>query len=961
MAIPKDEAPVAVWQDGTRVFQSQGWEVDLTKRELRANSSAIPIGSRAFEIIETLVLSAGALVTKDDLMRRVWPGLIVEDNTVQVHISAIRKALGLDRNMLKTVPGRGYRLLGDWVSRQEGAPPKRAAVERARAASHPFVTNVPVAAWALIGRESAVEQLCDLVSAYRMVTLTGPGGIGKTVLASEVARRLFPTSESDVFFVELVSLADPKLVPSTVALTLNLQLHGGSISPESVARTIGSKKVLIVLDNCEHVVDAAAAMAETMIRLCPRATILATSRETLRIDGEFVYRVAALGVPAQHVEASDDMLEHSAVQLFIARTRSLRTDFGPQGEKLPVISAICRKLDGMPLAIEFAAARAVTLGIDQVAEHLDDRFSLLTGGRRTALPRHQTLRATLDWSYELLSGTEQRLLRHLAVFPAGFTLAAATVVASGNQSSVATGISSLVSKSLVTMDGMEAASRWRLLETVRVYALEKLVASREHEQAMRGLVEFHRALFAPFAIASQLQAAIDDLGRYHREVDNLRAGLNWAFSPGGDTTLGVELAATASDFWITVSMVAECCEWAQKALENIGHATAARWEMVLRCSLGIALIYTQGMTPYAREVLIQALALARQLKDFDHQQRATCGLWLYSARSMALKDAFAFAREYEEAAQGRDIHAQATAAWLVGVPQTYLGDHTQANERLQWAIDHYPIASRRRDMVRLGGDPRASSQAHHTVNLLSQGFLDEASRESRIAVDEARSADQPTVLCASLAWAAGFISLSLGELGTANDYGEELIGIAYKQGLRPFYAAGMCVRGSLAVKRGEPDDGIELLRSGLAEMQASRYLLFYPFFRTELAVALGAIGQFEGALAEIDEVLRFAIETDYRWFVPEILRTKGELQVLRGVDDPALIEDLFRQSMKQASAHRAIYWELSAATSLANLLRVEHRDVEAYAMLSPIYNRFAEGFFAARLKEAKALLDQLGR
>lgn len=958
-AILKDETPFAVWQDETGVFQSQGWEVDLTKRELRANSSTIPIGSRAFEIIETLVLSAGALVTKDDLMRRVWPGLIVEDNTVQVHISAIRKALGLDRGMLKTVPGRGYRLLGDWAIRQVGAPPKLAPIERARAFSHPFVSNVPVAAWALIGRETAVEQLCDLVSAYRMVTLCGPGGIGKTVLASEVARRLFPTSESDVFFVELVSLADPKLVPSTVASTLNLQLHGDSISPESVARTVGSKKVLIVLDNCEHVVDAAAGMAETLIRLCPNVTIISTSRETLRIDGEFVYRIAALEVPAQHVEASDYMLEHSAVQLFIARMRSLRTDFAPEGEKLPAISAICRKLDGMPLAIEFAAARAATLGIDKVAEHLDDRFALLTGGRRTALPRHQTLRATLDWSYELLPEAEQRLLRHLSVFPAGFTLEAAAGVVSGSQSSVATGISSLVSKSLVTVDASEGATRWRLLETVRMYSLEKLAISQEYQQAMRRLVDFCSELFAPFAIESQLQAAIDDLSRFRREVDNLRAGLKWAFSPGGETVLGVELAANASDFWIAASLVPECCEWAQKALSEIGSASGKRWEMILLCSFGIALIYTQGMTPHARDVLAKALALARRLEDFDHQQRATCGLWLHSARSMALKDAIGFAREYEELARDRDIHSQATAAWLVGVPQTYLADHVRAQERLQWAIDHYPIASRRRDMIRLGGDPRASSQAHHTVNLLSQGFLDAASRVSRLAVEEARNADQPNVLCVSLAWAAGFVSLSLGELETANDYGEELIALSYKHGLRPFHAAGLCVRGSLAAKRGDPEAGVGLLRSGLSEMLDARYLLFYAFFRTELATTLGGLGLLNESLAEIDETLRFAVEMDYRWFVPEILRTKGELLDLHGSGEPGLVEGVFRQAISQASAQQAAYWELSAAISLASLLRTQHRRSEALAVLSSPCRRIKEGHSTTRMKVAKKLLDEL--
>lgn len=950
-------------QNGPFVLESGGWEVDLARRELRARGLSVPVGSRAFEIIEALVRASGALVTKDDLMRRVWPGIVVEDNTLQVHISAIRKALGADRGMLKTISGRGYRLLGDWTIRPEGAPPMPEPPERVRTAARPFLTNVPVAASALVGRETAVQHLRDLVSAYRVVTLTGPGGIGKTVLASEVARRLLPTAESDVFFVELVSLSNPELVPSTVAYVLGLQLPGVEVSAETVARAIGGKKVLLVLDNCEHVIEAAARMAETLIRLCPLATVLATSQEVLRIEGEFVYRVPPLDVPAERMEALDEVLEHSAVQLFIARTRSLRADSRPQSDTLPVIAAICRQLDGIPLAIEFAAARAATLGVRQVAGRLDDRFALLTGGRRTALPRHQTLRAALDWSYDLLPEAERRLLWHLAIFPAGFTLEAATAVAGNIGSSVALGISSLVSKSLVTLDGSEADRHWRLLESVRAYSLEKLVESGEHGQVVRRLAEFILTLFAPFAIESQLQSAIDDLNRYRREVDNLRAALNWAFSSGGDTALGVELAATTSDFWIAVSLVAEAGEWADKALAQIGNAAKTRNEMILLCSLGIALIYTIGMAPRAREVLMRALALAREFQDFDYQQRVTRGLWLFSARAMALNDALAFAREYEVVAQVGDVQSRTTAALLVGVPQTFLGAHVQASEQLQWAIDHYPVAMRRQDVIRLGGDLggdlHSSALVHNALNLLSRGFLDAALRASKSAIEEARRTTQPYMLCVALAWAAGLVSPTLGELDTANEYGEELVDHAYKHGLRPHYAAGLCVKGSLAAKRGEPEAGIAPLRSGLAEMKDATYLLFYPLFWAELAAALGAMGRIDESLTEIDEALRFAIETDYRWYVPEILRIKGELLALRGFKDPALIEDLFRQSMRQANTQQAAYWELSAAISLAELLRRQQRDVEARAMLSPLYQRFAAGFSAPRVKQAKALVDEL--
>src|ERR1700720_143144 len=406
------------------VYESGEWEVDLARRELRARGVPVPIGGRAFEIIEVLVQSAGEVVTKGDLAARVWPGMIVEENTLQVHISAIRKALGRDRGILKTASGRGYRLLGEWTSRQECTSSVDSMdLEPMRSRAEPFQTNLPAAASELVGRTNAVQQLRGLLSAYRVVTLTGPGGIGKTKLALEVARGLFPSFQGDVRLVDLVSLSDPGLVPSAVAGGLGLKLGGNEISAELVARAIGAQKLLLVLDNCEHVIDAAAKLAETVVGMCPRTTILATSREILKIEGEYVYRVPPLDVPPQHEEPGN-ILGHSAVLLFIATTRALQSDFSPHRENLRAIAAICRRLDGIPLAIDLAAARVATLGLQQVAAGLDNHLGLLTGGRRTALPRHQTLRATLDWSYELLPEPERLVLRRLAVFIGDFTAAA---------------------------------------------------------------------------------------------------------------------------------------------------------------------------------------------------------------------------------------------------------------------------------------------------------------------------------------------------------------------------------------------------------------------------------------------------------------------------------------------------------------------------------------------------------
>ena len=374
------------------VYVCDQWEIDLGRRELRSRGVPVPLGGRAFEVVMVLVQSASELVTKDDLMDRVWPGATVGEGTIHVHISAVRKALGADRTMLKTASGRGYRLLGNWT------PQRRTAVRvdspSKRTSGSPPPNNFPPLITRLVGRAAACQFVRDLVSAYRVVTLTGPGGIGKTSLAAKAVRYLLPDFEDGGWIVELASLSDPGLVPSAVASALGLKLSG-EISAESVARAVGGRHLLLVLDNCEHVIDAVANLAETLTRLCPRTTIVATSREVLRIDGESVYRVPPLDVPALRQAAPDTIMQYSAVELFVARTKALNAGFTPTAEDLASIAAICRHLDGMPLAIELAAASAAALGIEQVSAGLRDRFALLTRGRRTALPRQRTLRATL--------------------------------------------------------------------------------------------------------------------------------------------------------------------------------------------------------------------------------------------------------------------------------------------------------------------------------------------------------------------------------------------------------------------------------------------------------------------------------------------------------------------------------------------------------------------------------------
>ena len=312
------------------VYEYGPWQIDLGRRELLLDGVAVPIGARAFEIIKVLVQSANELVTKNDILSGVWPGAIIGENTIHVHISAIRKALGPDRAILKTNSGRGYRLLGRWKVRENVALPDTPATSFT-IPGLPGSTNLPQATSALIGRAAAARELRDLLSAYRIVTLTGPGGIGKTALALKVARGLMPRFADGIWVAELAALSDPDLVASAVATALGIRLGGAPITANSVARAIAGRQLLLVLDNCEHVIDVATALAETLVGLCPGVSVLAPIRAALRTAGERVFRVPPLDIPHRHLETHEPAVAHSAVQLFVARIREVTRRFFASG------------------------------------------------------------------------------------------------------------------------------------------------------------------------------------------------------------------------------------------------------------------------------------------------------------------------------------------------------------------------------------------------------------------------------------------------------------------------------------------------------------------------------------------------------------------------------------------------------------------------------------------------------
>jgi predicted ATPase/DNA-binding winged helix-turn-helix (wHTH) protein len=526
------------------------FELQARQRRLLQDGAPLAIGSRAFDLLLALVERRERVVTKAELLDLVWPDVVVEENNLQVQISTLRRLLG--PQAIATIPGRGYRFSAALDSRANGSPNATAPgpIPAGAAVSAPatLLTNLPSELPPLYGREADLQALGSLLATQRLVTVVGAGGIGKSRLAQAAAHSSAGRWSHGAWMVELAGLADPALLPNTVAQALGITDtdEGGAALDELVAR-LAHRIALLVLDNCEHLLDSAAALAQAIIDGAPNVTVLATSQEPLHLPAEQQYRVMPLAVPSEPVTSG--ARDFGAIALFVARARAVDPGFAMNEENLALVIDICRQLDGLPLAIELAAARVATLGLRPVRDKLDARFKLLTGGSRFTLRRHQTLRAALEWSHGLLGRAEKTVFRRLGVFAGGFTMELAQAVACDAQLddwAVLDHLSALVDKSLVVVEAGDVP-RYRLLESARAFALEQLALSetaetlRRHAFAVRGFFESVDGpnLDGEFR-TDQLRALLVP------ERDNLRAAHAWAISENGNVEVAVMLASCAS-------------------------------------------------------------------------------------------------------------------------------------------------------------------------------------------------------------------------------------------------------------------------------------------------------------------------------------------------------------------------------------------------------------------------------
>jgi len=625
-------------------------EVRPVERQLLIDGQPAALGARAFDLLLALLERRDRVVPKAELLDLVWPGLVVEENNLQVQVSTLRKLLGAQS--IATIPGRGYRFT---LAPDEAAPAVQTLPAEAPAARR--TGNLPDALPRLFGRDEEIAALVARVRTNRVVSVVGAGGIGKTRLAQAAAHALRDEFADGAWMVELAPLADPALLGAAIAQALGLALPGRQAAAHELIELLRARAALLVLDNCEHLVDAASEFVEILVERAPRVHVLATSQELLKVGGEHLYRVGTLTVPATPDvrEAADA----GAVALFVERVAALQPGFGLSEKNVAAVIDICRRLDGLPLAIELAAARVPLLGVAGVLERLHERFRMLTGGARAALRRHQTLRETMDWSYGLLGAEDRVVFRRAGVFAGSFSLPAAQQTLADpslDEWTVLDHLAALVDKSLLVADTGEPP-RYRLLESTRAYALEKLREAGETDTLLRRHAQAMRSQFEQSQAEKWVLPATARLERWRPDLDNLRAALDWAHD-AGETELEIALAGASAWIWRDSGQRVEGLRRCERARSRIDAITPPALEALLQLEWS-ALSHPRAGTA-ERAAAERAVTLYRALGDGRGLYLALSRLAMAAAMA---GDATTSERASNEAQQAYDPRWPPVARW----------------------------------------------------------------------------------------------------------------------------------------------------------------------------------------------------------------------------------------------------------------------------------------------------------
>jgi predicted ATPase/DNA-binding winged helix-turn-helix (wHTH) protein len=926
------------------------FRLSAATREIERDGVPLTLGDRALDILIALVDHAGEVVSHRDLTVRVWRDLVVSPGNLRVHMSALRKVLGDGESgarYIENVTGQGYCFVAP-VSRSDSiavSPGPRSSITENPAALPPRIAR-------MVGRDDAVRVIAADLRADRFVTIVGPGGMGKTTVAVSVAHAMLEEFAGKVCFVDLGAMTDPKLLAATVASTLGLPIQGADAVPTLMA-FLRSTRMLLVLDNCEHVVDAAASLAETMYLQAPQVHILATSRESLRVEGEHAHWLLPLESPPPDLKVSAaQAFAFPAVKLFVERAIASDSGFELTDANAPIVADICGRLDGIALAIEFVAGRVGTYGLSGTADLLNKSLGLHWQGRRTALPRHQTLHSLLEWSYDLLQKPEQELLRRLSIFVGTFTLDAAQEVASATgQAHLFGALENLIAKSLVSaVKTREVATSYRLLETTRIFALEKLEEARETEATAERHARYFMELLGKGRESTR-----------HEHLGNLRAALEWAFRdhPGSRTvnSLAIGLASACAPTFLEFSLWSECRKWCEAALARLDDSTrGGRQELVLQEARAISSMWTQGNGDDVRLAILRGLEIAQRLGATVHRLRLLTGLHTFLVRTHDFRGSLAVADELATVAQEADDEScMAMSDWLRGSSNHFLGNQGAARQHYESGFARGGV----RTEQHFGLDYRIRALVGFCRVLWLTGFPERASRMATQAIEEATATGKPINVCFARIYTS-HVFLWCGDLDAAQGNLDRLMSNPYWQVMPGFHSEGFAMKGELLLLRGEFESGAEVLRQALRDMKASRQTSLRPISECRLAEAMIALGKPDDARTLLADAFVHAPSTAESVDAPELLRVKAAILLAMPAADVAEAESCLAQSLAHARRQSARGWELRTTITMARLRISQKRGAEASQLLAAIYSHFTEGFGTRDLGEAGRLLRESG-
>ncbi len=910
------------------------------------------------DLLVALVMRAGQVIGKRDLLSTVWPDVTVDEGSLRVHVAALRKALGEGTDgsrFIANVPGRGYCFVAP-VWRGTDAPSDSENMKNPENAALGALAPYPAR---VIGRTSEVLGVVDRLETRNFVTVVGPGGIGKTTVVVAACHVWQDRTRSQVVFVDLSTIAEDGLVPSALGLAFRIPVS--SADPvASLAAHYRDKDMLVVLDNCEHVIAQIAPIVERMLSLMANVKILASSREPLRTDGENVFRLGPLEYPPETEEMTTaEILAFPAVALFLDRAAGTIDANTLSPDDAHSIADICRKVGGLALAVVLAAGQVEGLGIGPVATMLDKHVGLSWHGRRTAPPRQQSLIATLEWSCRFLSENERHVLDRISTFTGMFDLEAACAVAAGNSVTVPLVIDALdylVSKSLVTPVIGGGLVRYRLPETTRAYILETFrtnpefsATARRHAQHFTKLLQKH---------AAQVDSGRTERNTFAEHVGNIRVALKWSFE-AEDTATAIPLATTAAPLMLRHSVLDECRHWTGMALALLGkNFRQSRTEMELRTYYGLAAMFTGGSNSDVYRAFARALEIAEDLGDADQAIGLIGGLHIVRMKMSDPIGGLAYAERGASLAEKMaDTAGQAQADWMIIAAHHISGKLDQVEAYRPRAFSHPPL-SHRANTLHFGFDLRSPAICALARNQWLRGRFREAKAEAIQALKEGATAD-PIPKSFILSWIAPIL-IGLGETAMADEAVNQLLTHSTRFSVYPYHLVGLNLRGQLDLTTSDEAVDMDAFRERTFLIEDLGFGVHNLEFHCVLASGLARQGRYDDALQIIKLALGRIDRLGETFMSPEVYRLNGEILDWVSTSMSGTPNTWRQRALDLARRQGAAIWELRAAASVVRSENERGVSEKSLSDLQDVMTRFADQPATKEIQSADALLRNRG-